>query len=179
MGTKGKKHKKLRKKVKVIQSIYIVATVLWILVIYCLRVYKHVSAIATLILAFPIFIFALGFINADSCLKPAQGLGGTRFGIEYLALGIIFVGVIFKIAHYERQHYTTAIMVAALILLILSSAQIPSSNRTESIIHHIQLILQTAALTLFIYVMYIFVACRINAYGGVPHRTPNTTCEKA
>ncbi len=156
--TKRKSSRSVKKRFKSIQLIYLISAVLWIVIVYALRAYKHLSAIAVLILSFPVFVFALGFLNKDivNCRKDK-----SRLGVDYLAFGILFVGIIFNISHLKKQHFTTAIMFAGLMLLILSSATIPISRKNKDLVNTIQLIMLTAALTLLVYVLYVIIARRV------------------
>lgn len=165
-----------RKNRLIIQIIYIVAVILWILIVYALRVYKDQSIVSYMILAMPIFFYALGFL---SMRKKRVYNNQNSTAIDFLALGILFVGVLFEISHHHTQHYTINIIIVAFVLLLLSTITIWTTKKSFSLVQHLRSIFQTAAITLLVYVIWVNVANKVPmSYYGLNAKNQNNNPTK-
>jgi|SRR5579864_3918574 len=143
---------KLSKKRRLsIQIVYIIAVVLWILLLFALQVYNHRAAVGYVILAVPIFVYALGFLSVGKLNKEARAL---MLKGDVVSIAVLFLAAIF--ANVDRDnHYTITIMVVAAVLVLLSLIDIWTGCKTQELVQVVKSIFQTAAITLLIYVIYV------------------------
>lgn len=139
-----------KKRKKLIQIIYIISVILWILVVYALRVYHFRSPVGYIILAIPIFVYAIGFL---SVYKLGQRSHRSMLKNDILPIAILFVGALFN-GHPKDPVLTNMIVVAAL-LVVLSFVDIWGSEKDFILSRIIKSIIHTAAITLLVFVMYI------------------------
>lgn len=134
-----------------LQITYIIAVVLWILIIYALEVYKHKSPIGYVILGIPLFVYAIGFLSVG---KINKSLRREMFKGDVLSVTLLFVTVLFNSISRDT-HYTINIMLVASVLVVLSLVDIWTGEKTLELAHVIRSIFQTAAITLLVYVLFI------------------------
>ena len=133
------------------QIIYIIAVILWILVLYALKVYTHSSPVGYFILSIPIFVYAIGFLSVGKITTETQT---QMLKTDVLPIALLFLATI--LCNTQRDsHYTINIMVIATLLVLLSLIDIWTSSKSLRMVQIIKSIFQTAAITLLIYVFYI------------------------
>ena len=143
---------------KQVQYVYLGAAVLWILGCYILRTYRAPNAFGLVILSVPLFLYGLGYVNATKVSKHVEDHAASS---NILTVAVVFVTVLFEISHRKKQHYSVYIMLTALVLLILSAADVWTSHRSLCIARHTKSAVRTAAITLLIFVIYVNVVERI------------------
>lgn len=162
---------------KQIELFYAVAAFLWILLVYSLGVYKLRSKTGLLIIAIPLVIYALGFLNASRITRRVEEL---MLSTDFLAFGLLFVSVLFQMRQNGSRDYTVRIIVVSFILLILSTVDVWTSEKGLTLSRHIRSAARTAAVTLLIFVIYVNVAdssrppvvCRESKEGAMTTQMP-------
>lgn len=134
--------------------------------IYALRTYTHTSPVALLILGIPIFVYAVGFLSVD---KITEGVRREMLKGDILAVTLLFITVLFN-GISRDTHFTSHIMLVAAVLVVLSLVDIWMGEKSLDIILISKSILQTAAITLLIYVLFVRFTSRITFSGYGPAR---------
>lgn len=157
---RSRKHSKIycKRQRKQLQWLYTMAAVLWILLIYALGVYKAKSIIGYVILSFPLIIYALAFVQVG---RIHRAIEKRMLHNDFLVIGILFASVLFEMSTHRYDHYTVPIIIAAFILLVFSSADVIMGKRGFSLSLHIKSIAKTAAITLFVFVIYVNISQKI------------------
>lgn len=145
----------------IVQVIYIIATVIWILLLFYLQVYKHDSVVGYLILIIPIFVFAMGYLSVGKITKNVRG---QMFKADVVSITVLFITAVLAGAGQET-HFTYHIMVVAAVLVLLSLIDIWAGIKTVEIVQAVKSVFQTMAITLIMYVIYVCLSTQI-ANGG-------------
>lgn len=131
--------------------IYIIAVVIWILMLYALQVYRHRAIVGYVILAVPIFVFAMGFLSVGKITKEVRA---QMFRADVVSVALLFITAI--LTSMDRDtHYTLHIMLVATVLVLLSLIDIWTGPKTIEFVQVTKSIFQTSAITLLVYVLYI------------------------
>jgi hypothetical protein len=153
---KAKKQKPYgRRKTQTIKWIYIVASVLWVLLVVFFCLWRP-EPISLLILAIPLIIFAFGYANAQYLTVESED--GMYTG-KCLAIAIL---IILPLLAWVDKGFTgdkklfIRIMILSMTLAILSLMDVWLRPKWISIAKHIKSALQTGALVLLIYALYIY-----------------------
>ena len=143
-----------KKLVSTIQIIYIVAVVIWILLIYALGVFAFPLGWTQIILAVPVVIYAIGFLQVCNCNKEVEA---DMFSGDFVAIGLLFITLFVhwtnKINSEDSRH-TVYVILAAFTLIMFSIIDVWISKKSISILKHIRSIFQTGGIILLIYVLY-------------------------
>lgn len=152
------------RKTRLVQGLYLVASVLWLALCYLLRLF-HTNFIGLLILLIPLAVFAFGFISSSSLSIEVED---DMFKSNYLSVGLLvmFPLLIWCTNDYKgdigkRAQFITIIIVA-LVLTMLSLIDIWVSKKWITLVKHVKSILQTSSLTLIIFALYHYYLERIS-----------------
>lgn len=159
----GKKQPYGTRKTRAIQSLYIICSVLWIVLILLLGLY-HTDWPGLVILSLPLFVFAFGFVNSsDLSVEVEEDMSKAN----YLSIGLLVVLPLltfctndYKGDGQAKIHFMTIIIVA-LILTMLSMVDIWVKKKWMTLMKHIKSILQTTSLTLIIFALYTYYVERV------------------
>lgn len=157
------KYKKYgRKKVFNIQLLYIIASILWIILIIIAGLYKT-TILGFLILSIPIFIFGFGFSSARHLTVEIEE---NLFTANSLSIGLVILLPLLtevdKSYNKNKKTFTRA-MVIAVVLAMLSLIDVWIQPKMISLTKHIKSIFQTTALTLLVYALYMYYAGRLDS----------------
>lgn len=134
---------------------YVIGIIFWIVLIVILRLYKQPSLLGVLILAIPFVILAIGVVNAASNTVLSIELIGS----SYLPFGLLIIAPLLawtaKDYNGDKKQFVT-IIITAFILLLLSIIDIWVREWWVPYIAHIRSILETMALALLIYALYLY-----------------------
>lgn len=153
-----------QRKVRSIQSIYIVSAVLWLCLILVLRLYRT-DLPGYFILSIPLFVFAFGFVNSNGLSADVEE---DMFKANYLSIGLLVVLPLltwfnndYKGSGEKRRQFMTLIIVA-LILTMLSLVDVWVPKKWVTLVKHVKSVLQTASLALIIFALYTYYIERIS-----------------
>lgn len=163
-GGKRDKHVKINRhklfgtrKVRVIKLIYLVGIVLWVVLIWYMKFYKT-GKLGYIILIIPLIIYMFGFLNADKITVEVED---SLFSANYLSVGLLIVVPLLswvdsKEKENKHRHIVIEAMLIAIVLSLLSLVDIWVPPKWLSTVKHIKSILQTAAVTLLVFSLYMF-----------------------
>ncbi len=140
-------------KVAQVQLAYIVALVVWILIIACFGLY-NTDVIGWIILTIPPVIFFTGYAN--SCCLTIE-VERENFQSNYFAIGLM---MILPLLTWVNNDYKgdkvrfTRILVLAIIVVMLSLLDVWVRKEHLSVSKHVKSALQTIAITLLIFAFY-------------------------
>ena len=163
-----------RRIVKQVQIFYATSAFLWILLCYSLGVHKARSKIGLLIVSIPIIIYAIAFLNASRITKKVEKV---MLSNDFLAFGLLFVSVLFEMRRHGHNDYTIHIIVVSFVLLILSTVDVWTSQKTLHLARHIRSAARTAAVTLLIFVIYVNVVDDSRPYPPVQSNNCSLTVQ--
>ena len=142
-----------------IQSLYLLSSVFWLFLIFILLLFRT-NWSGWLILLLPIFVYGFGFYNASFITVEVEK---TLFSGTYLTIGLLiilalltwFSNNISKIPFTVYRKYMM-IIVISLFFLVLTIIDVWVRPEWVSYLKHLKSILQTAALTLVLYLLNSF-----------------------
>lgn len=156
---------------KQLQFLYTGASVVWILGTYALGVYKAKSRVAYIILSFPLFVFALGFLNSGRITYKVEK---QMLATDFLAIALLLVTVLFEMYHHNGGHFTINIIIVTFVLLVLSMVDIWTGEEGLVIWKHIRTIARTSSVVLLAFVIYVNTSQRVPMRYLVPLKSTDT-----
>lgn len=156
----GKKHDPIKptkkygpQKVKAVQNVYLGFILLWIILIFYLKLYRT-TYVGYFILFIPIFFYLLGYNNADQLTIEVEE---KTYSVGYISIALLVVIPVLtwteKNFHGDKW-YLTKIVIAAIIMALISLVDIWVRPKWISVVRHIKSSLQTMALTLLVFALY-------------------------
>lgn len=141
--------------IKDIQWIYILAGIVWLILVYVLGLLKP-DIIVLLILLIPIIVYAINFVSISEhlCLIENQMFKGNFLYFAFIT-AIILINWNKDINSTEK-HDLFKIVIIALILLMLSMVDVWLDPKQFAIVKHVRTTLHTASLTLLALALYMF-----------------------
>lgn len=138
-----------------VKWIYGTAIILWILLIlfFC---FNKTSYFGYIILALPVIIYIIGFINASGVNVESDD---TIYACNYLSIGLLVVLPLLTWLDKKENANKIAIieaMIIAIILCMLSLIDVWVKPQWVAVVRHIKSVFQTASLALLIYALYMF-----------------------
>jgi hypothetical protein len=134
--------------------IYIVAILIWIVLIIALRLYEGLDFIGWLILLIPLVLFALA---ASKIRHITYDVERYIFKNDYLSVGTVIVVpiLIWLASNYrgDRQRYIR-ILITAIIFALLAILDCWIPRKWLPVERHIKTILQTFSIVLIIFALY-------------------------
>lgn len=138
--------------VRQVQMLYISATILWIILIFIGGFYETDIA-GWIILAIPLAVYAINFNNTCHITKEVEN---EMFQGNFLSFAFLVVVILINWAKTTDKGKFYRILIVALILITLSLVDIWMSPKQMVISRHFRTILQTAALVLLVFVLYVY-----------------------
>ena len=135
---------------------YIIAILLWILLIYLLRLYIKADFIVWLVLLIPVVLFAIGAYNANKITIEVES---SVFQNNYLSLGLLIVipllTWISKDFAGDKKRFIS-VLILAVILNVIAMIDIWVTRDNLSVVKHVKSIIQTMASVLIVYALYTY-----------------------
>ena len=145
-----------RRKTFILEMIYIVAIVVWMIVIFWIysKQSERLDEISSLILSVPLVVYLISMVNVS---RVEKGTEERYFAITYLMIGLLVVIPLLTWTHQNIKEYgkIAPLVIIAIILAILSVVDVWVPMKWIVIVKHVRSILQVAALTLIIYALYL------------------------
>lgn len=136
-----------------VRMVYIVALVIWILIIACFGLYTT-DVIGWIILGIPLVVFFSGYANSD---KLTIEIEQENFQANYFAVGLLLILPLLTWANREYKgdrNRFIRILVLAVIIVMLSLLDLWVEKQYLSVNKHAKSALQTIAIVLLIYAFY-------------------------
>lgn len=165
---KGKGHAGLRMKcarrdARAIQTVYVVAAVVWVALVFFVVLRKHGrqrlaqlprtrAILAGLILLTPIFVYGLSFANAAKIRRCDEKNTTRSDSLSFISIAA-FVLISWVGFDEPAMH---RIVITASILLVFSLIEVWFGPKGNSVMFHIREALQTAGLILFAYALFVY-----------------------
>ena len=135
-----------------IQLIYIIAAVFWILLIFACSLFQS-GFIGWIFLTIPLIVYGIGF---TSVCNHTTDVEDDMFLGNFLSFGFLVTVILInwvKVA--DKKKYFKLLMIA-LVFIMLSLIDVWVKKKYQIIVKHVRTILQTAALSLLAYVLYLY-----------------------
>lgn len=143
-----------RKTVVNIQITYIIAAVIWIVLIFVFGLYKA-DIVGWIILAIPLVVFAVNYVNL-TCIT--QEIEGEMLKGNFLSFAFLITVILINWSKIEDKSKYFRILLLALIFLMLSLVDIWVKPENMPLMRHIRTIFHTASLTLLVFALYLYYA---------------------
>lgn len=141
-----------RKNVVNIQVTYIIAAVVWIIVIFLLGLHKT-DIIGWIILALPLIVFAVNYVNL-TCITPE--IENEMLKGNFLSFAFLITVILINWSKIEDKSKYFRILLLSLILLMLSLVDIWVKPENMALMRHIRTILHTTSLALLVLALYLY-----------------------
>lgn len=143
--------------IKYIEYVYITAMVFWILLIVWLQLYQT-DTLGLIILLIPFISFGFGYFNSYYLNKEVEDY---VFQNNYFSVGLLIILPLLtwlnrEYSNVARRKRFTSILVTAIILIMFSLLDIWVPIESISVIKHLHSVLQTTAIIMLIYALYMF-----------------------
>lgn len=142
-----------QRKTEIIQSLYLLALVLWIWLCVALKMYLT-DWFGQVLLLLPIFVFGISFINSNYLTVEIEE---EMFKYDYLTIGLLLA---FPLLSWMSKDYGgdrkqfIKIIVVAIGFTLLTILDVWIRRKWVSYVKHFKSILQTGAVCLLIYALY-------------------------
>lgn len=136
-----------------IKTLYIIAIIFWIFLIIILSLFVR-DFFVILILSIPFIVFTVSYFNIKCYSRE---LDSEMFRTDF----IFFIGILITVftGWKEKTKHSVQmfkILMVSLILIMLSSIDIWLGRDEFTLLKHFRSIMQTLALTLLIYALYLY-----------------------
>lgn len=139
-----------------VKVVYVIAILLWIVVIAWLGLYKG-DTVAWLFICIPFVLFIFAMINSDSITIETEDL---VFQSNYLTVGLL---IVIPLLTWMNRDYKgndkdkfVSLLVAMVVFILLSMLDIWVKKEYISVIRHIKSVLETFAVVILIYAFYTY-----------------------
>lgn len=136
--------------IRILQFIYIISIFIWIFLVLILKIPLN-DTIGVLLLAIPIIVFLLSFINVARITVETES---KLFNVTYLSIGVFVI-----IPMVTNEKFSTSqimkISTMAMILAVFSLLDVWVPPDWVTVIRHVRSILQILSLSLIIYALYL------------------------
>ena len=142
-----------KKKVNLIQWMYIGLITLWIIIAWALQLYTT-NLWGYFILAIPVIFYLIGYFNADQLTIEVEE---KTFSMNYISIALF---VVIPLTVWIEKNFhgdkwkLSKILVTAVVLALISLIDIWVRPKWISLVRHIKSGLQTMALTLLVFTLY-------------------------
>ncbi len=146
-----------------IQCIYIVAAVLWVLVVYVSGIYNNNDCIAWFFLALPLIIYMVNYVGAT---EFTVDLENEMFRGNFLSFGYLIVLIFINWSTVADKNKFFRILILALVFIMLSLVDIWVNKEHLALAKHVRSVLHTAALALLAYALYLYYLDQVRVQGN-------------
>ena len=135
-----------------LQVLYMVAILLWLLIVFNFDLFEP-NAVSLLLIIFPIAAFAMSLWNIDCVTVEVEE---QLFAVSYISIGLLVILPLVTWTHdkYGADSKVMGPMILAIILAVASLVDVWVPLKWVSYIRHVRSILQILSLTLIVYALY-------------------------
>lgn len=141
--------------------IYVVALILWFLLIYTLDLISK-DLISFVILLIPVALYLISIYTVHDSDKDIEK-GFLQSDI--LAFSVIIITITLNLERNSYSPFFSKLMTVGLLLLMFSFVDFWVSKYDYLYVLHIKSILRIAAMTIFLYMIYIYHILNVREYG--------------
>lgn len=142
------------------RNLYLVAILVWIIILIICR-FNYIGIIGLIILLIPIPVFLINYFNITKCTKTQEGIV-LKSNILTFTLLIVTVLINYKIIQNNHRPEFLRVLTLAILLLMLSLVDLWLPPSKYFIALNIKTMLQTAALALLAFVLYLYYTDALN-----------------
>lgn len=141
-----------KKSVINIQVAYIIASIIWIVIIFIFGLFRT-NIWGWIILCIPLIVFGINYVNL-TCIT--EEIEGEMLKGNFLSFAFLITVILINWSKIEDKSKYFKILLLALILLMLSLVDFWVKPENMSLVRHIRTIFNTSALILLIFALYLF-----------------------
>ena len=141
-----------------IRLVYVIAILLWILIIWCLELY-NTDLVGILILAIPIIFYVFSIFVVVDCTKDTEK---DVLQTDVLLFGSALITVFVSVKYIEYSSYFYKLIFIGVLLAAIGSTDIWLSKKHAHLYKHIKIVLQTASTFIFVFLFYTFYVVAYN-----------------
>nr|QBK90851.1 MAG: hypothetical protein LCPAC201_01520 [Pithovirus LCPAC201] len=138
--------------VRKIQLVYIIAAIVWIVIVFVLCFWE-IDIIGIIILAFPLLVFGVNFSNTSVLTRDIEN---EMFTGNFISFGFLIAIILINWSKIQNKGKYFTILFISLILIMLSLVDVWVDAENLSVAKHIRSIFQTTALSLLVYALYVY-----------------------
>jgi hypothetical protein len=138
--------------VKNVKYIYVLSSVIWTGLIYVFNFFES-DAIGWIFLLIPYFVFGINISQANKCTIDVED---DMFQTNFLSFGYLIVLFLINWEKVKFKKKLFTILMVVLILILFSVFDVWVTKKKMVHVKHIRSILQTLALSLLAYALYIY-----------------------
>lgn len=133
-----------------IRVIYLIAVIVWLIIIFLFGFYKT-DVVGYFILFIPIFLFAISyfFVENGTVEFESEVLGGN-----YIAFLFLIISVIIRWSKIKQKRKIILALMVSIFLIMFSLLDVWVGKSNLILLKHVRTIFNTAALALLIYALY-------------------------
>lgn len=135
-----------------IQLVYVIMTIVWVLLIYFLRLYRE-GPIGWLIILVPFIVFGISYYNIGS---QTTDIESEMFQGNFLSFAFLIVSILVNWKNSPNVSAYYRILLVALLFLVFSLIDVWIKTNYLILFKHIRSIFQTISLTLLAFVFFMF-----------------------
>jgi len=145
-------------KIFYLQAMYIIAIIIWILIIFFLKLYET-DIIGWIILLTPIVIFIIGFVSLSGINKEVEDF---MLQSDFLQFGYIIIVIVLMWDKSIKNNKIFHLVGIGIVLLIVSMLDIWISKEKLIYMKHFESIVQTMAAVILVFALYYYYTIRMN-----------------
>lgn len=153
-----------------VQIAYIIAAVIWILIIFVMKLYQT-NLIGWVILIIPLVVFAINYVNLTCVTKEVEN---EMLKGNFLSFAFLITIILINWSKIEDKGRYFSILLLSLILLMLSLVDIWVKPENMPLMRHLKTIFQTSALALLVYALFLYYTEVVNANTDKPVNVEST-----
>ena len=138
-----------------IQTIYILMTIIWAILVFSLGLWKT-DIVGVVIILIPLVVFAISYFSLESIDEECSNTIG-RFNIISFALLAATILINWQ-NNSPIQNWIRSLVVIATLLLVISIIDIWASKDNREVFLHFRTAIQTMSIVLLAYALYQFYA---------------------
>jgi hypothetical protein len=141
-----------KKSVIDIQVAYIIAAIIWIVLIFVFKLYRT-NLLGWVILAIPLIVFALNYSNLTCVTEDVES---EMLKGNFLSFAFLITVILINWSKIEDKTKYFRILLLALVFLMLSLVDIWVKPENMHLMRHIRTIFHSVALTLLVFALYMY-----------------------
>jgi len=136
--------------IKRIKILYLVAVIIWFVIIFWLDLYD-VGVLGWFFILLPVFVFGVNFSFLESCTKDTEN---DLFAGNFLSFAFLVTAIIISWTKTPTRPYYYKVLLVALFFIMLSLVDFWVPKKHMPISKHLRMIFQTSALSLLALAIY-------------------------
>jgi len=139
-------------KIDQIKIFYLIAIILWVIIILWLQLYKT-DLVGWIFLLLPVAVYFVNFSNLDQCTKEVEE---NMFDGNFLSFAFLISVILINWNKTANKGKYFRLLTISLVMIMLSLVDLWVSKKSLILTKHIRSIFQTTALFLLAYTLYTY-----------------------